>query len=134
MGMQKGRSKVTADLKNNRLTIELRGKVSKSEVERIYTDIRFCAGDLKQGFDVITDMRNCQIGYLAGALTFKRIMEFLLANGVRRVVRITGKSKPFLHQVSRITSSITGYQPIYVISYEEAESVLAESSEAIDMA
>ncbi len=129
MNGQKERSKVRADLKNNRLKIELVGKMSKSEVERIYTDIRFCVGDLQEGFDVITDMRKSRIGYLSGALTFKRIMEFLISRKVRRIVRITGSSKPLLQQVGKITGSITGYRPIYVESDKEAEKVLAKEGE-----
>lgn len=48
-------SKVSADLKRNRLIITVSATASQKEAKKIYTDIRFCVADLQPGFDVITD-------------------------------------------------------------------------------
>lgn len=120
------RTKVKADLKNNRLTVTLGGTINKAELESVYTDIRFCVGDLQQNFDVITDMRDCRIGYLSAAPVFRRIVEFLKVSGVGRVVRVSGRSKVILHQISRVTKVIGGYSPIYVSNLEEAEEILSK--------
>ncbi len=124
MATRKKTSKVTADIQKNRLVILLAGYIRKKELERIYTDIRFCVEDLQPGFDTVTDMRNCTIGYLSGAPVFKKIMDFLRSKDVGRIVRIKGRSRIILHQMSRLTSAFEGYEPIYVSSPEEAEEVL----------
>ena len=129
MSTKKQVSKVTVDLKNNRLLIVLRGDIHKKELERIYTDVRFCVEDLQPGFDVITDMRDSNIGYLAGAAIFKKIMDFLIFKKVGRVVRIKGKSRIILQQLSRLTKALNGYEPIYVASSEEAEELLQKAQE-----
>ncbi len=126
MGRKGQHSKVTSNMEKNRLVITLVGTIRKSEMERIYTDVRFCVQDLQPGFHVITDMQNCKIGYLSGALVFKKIMEFLISKEVGKVVRITGGSRSLLNQMVRMSQSISGYSPEYVSSPEEAEKVLAE--------
>ncbi|MEE4243445.1 MAG: hypothetical protein V2I36_18440 [Desulfopila sp.] len=118
------RSKVTADLKKNRLVILLVGTIRKADLESIYTDIRFCVRDLQPGFDVITDMRESKIGYLSGAMTFLKIQEFLQSSKVGRIVRVTGPSRIFLQQIQRVTQSKNGYKPVYVDTLEEAERFL----------
>jgi hypothetical protein len=119
------RSRVTADLKKNRLLIILVGTIRKADLESIYTDIRFCVRDLQPGFDVITDMREGRIGYLSGASTFLKIQEFLQSSKVGRIVRInSGPSKIIMQQIQRITQNKNGYAPVYVATLEEAESYL----------
>ncbi len=120
------RSRVTADLKKNRLVIILVGTIRKDDLESIYTDIRFCVRDLQSGFDVITDMREGRIGYLSGAATFLKIQEFLQSSKVGRIVRITGPSRIILQQIQRITQGKNGYKPVYVSTFEEAEHYLQE--------
>ena len=91
MGRPKKRSKVTVDIHKNRLIIDLYGTLRKADVEEIYTDIRFGVRDLKSDFAVITDMRECRIGYLSGTEVFRRILSFLQENKVGKVIRITEK-------------------------------------------
>ncbi len=121
-------SKVVVDIKKNRLYITLGGTVRKGGLEKIYEDIQLGVQGLESGFDVITDLRQCNVGHLAGIVTFKKIMEYLSANGVNRTVRVVGKSKVLLKQISKITKSVDGYHPIYVSSFEEMEELLASRS------
>ncbi len=125
MGRKPHSSKITVDMKKNRLVVTLVGIIRKKELEHLYTEIRFGVQDLQPGFHVVTDMRECKIGYLSGAMTFKKIMEFLISQKVGKVIRITGKSRILYHQISRISKTITGYSPVYVSSMEEAEEALA---------
>ncbi len=130
MGRKAQSSKVTANIKKNRLVITLAGTIRQSELERIYTDIRFCVQDLQPGFHVITDMQSCKIGYLSGALTFKKIMEFLMSKKVGKIIRITGQSRTILNQMVKLSQTVMGYSPIYVSSPEEAEEALTDKDES----
>jgi hypothetical protein len=58
---------------------------TKVELNKVYTDIRFCVSDLKPGIDVITDLSRCTLGHLNGIATFKKIMDYLVAQKVGRV-------------------------------------------------
>jgi len=118
------RSKVAVDIAKNRLIITLSGTVRKADIESIYTDIRFCVSDLKKDFTVITDMRDCRIGYLSGAVILRRILSFLQENKVGKVIRIIEGKSIAHNQIIRFTATISGYSPIYVESFEEAEQIL----------
>lgn len=118
--------KISSDLSKNRLLIELAGTIRKKELSAIYTDIRFSVADLQPGFDVITDLRACRLGYLSGVPDFKKIMQYLVGKEVGTTVRVVGKASLILKQVSRITKGIPGYKPVYVSTLEEAEKRLAE--------
>ena len=123
-------SKVRADIKKNRLYITLSGTIPKKEVESIYTDIRFCVADLKPGFHVITDLTEARIGHLVAIPTFIKIMEYLSASQVGRIVRVVGKAKTLLQQMSRITATVKGYKPSYVSTLDEAEVMVSSFEEA----
>ncbi len=122
-------AKVRIDVANNRIYITLSGTINKRKVEKIYTDIRFGVQDLQTGFDVITDLRECRVGHLAGLSTFKNIMDYLALNGVSRTIRVVGKSKIIFKQMAKITQLVSGYTPICVDSMEEAEQLLRSEEE-----
>lgn len=126
MVVSKRNSKVRADVKRNRLYITLSDAIQKKEMENIYTDIRFCVADLRPGFSVITDLTRAKIGHLIGMSTFIKIMEYLNVNKVGRVVRVVGKAKVILQQMTRITDFVKDYKPFYVSTLEEAEAMLSE--------
>jgi hypothetical protein len=65
--------KVTADRGKNRLYIKLSGKISKDEMNKLYTDVRFSVADLQPGFGVISDFTECSLAHLAGVSTFKKM-------------------------------------------------------------
>lgn len=120
-------SSVSANMKQNRLDITLRGTITKKEAERIYTDIRFCSSDLNPGFAVITDLTEGRFGHLSAISTFRKIASFLLEKHVGPVIRIVGRAGIIFHQFSNLSKS-TSYKPIYVKTGEEAEALLAELS------
>lgn len=115
------RSKVTADRKKNRLYITLSADASKKELDKVYTDVRFCVADLKPGFGVITDLSACTIGHLNGIATFRKIMAYLVANQPGEVVRVVGKMSVLFKQLIRMATTFQGYKVVYVDTLVEAE-------------
>ncbi len=112
---------MTTDRKKNRLYVTLSANASKKELDKVYTDIRFCVADLKPGFGVITDLSKCTLGHLNGIATFRKIMAYLVANQAGQVVRIVGKMSVLFKQLIRITSTFQGYKTAYVDTLSEAE-------------
>lgn len=124
MKKAKSKAKVKTDIKKNRLYIFFDKDVKKNDVDQIYTDIRFGVADLKPGFSVINDLSNASIGHLNGASTFKKISDFLCSNEVGRVIRVMGGASLIFKQISKLSSSISGYKPEYAETIEEAEQLL----------
>lgn len=120
-------SKVRADIKRNRLYITLSVDASKKELEKIYTDVRFCVADLKPGFDVITDLSQCTIGHLSGIPIFRKIMDYLVQHRPGEVVRVVGKMSVLFKQLIMLATRFQVYKPVYVTTIEEAEERLANS-------
>lgn len=118
------KAKVRTDLKKNRLYITLPAIIGKKDLEKVYSDIRFGVADLKPGFDVVTDLTFCSIGHLSAIPTFRKIMAYLVANKVGRVVRIVGNMNVILKQLLGMTARFHCYKPVYVITPEEAEEEL----------
>ncbi len=127
MSSEKPRLKVDADIGKNRLFFTVAGTVNKADLDRLYTDVRFCVADLRPGFDVITDLRGCHLGHLSALPTFKKIMHYLITHGVRDVVRVMNPDNLIHRQVVNFAARVPGYRAMYVNSMEEAE-VLLEGS------
>ena len=119
--------KVKADISKNRLYFTIAGQAVKEEMDKLYTDVRFCVADLRPGFDVISDLSECNIGHLSGVPTFRKIMNFLITKEVGDVVRIINVKSLIFKQVLNLSSRICGYKPIYVSTLEEAEEKLEKS-------
>jgi hypothetical protein len=118
---EKQKSKVAADIKKNRLYITIPSTANKTELSKVYTDVRFCVADLKPGFDVVTDLSQCTIGHLNGLGVYKKITDYLVLNKVGRVVRIVGEMSVVLKQLLAFSSKFQCYKPVYVTSLQEAE-------------
>lgn len=115
------RSKVTADRKKNRLYITLSANADKKELEKVYTDVRFCVADLRPGFGVITDLSACTLGHLNGVAVFRKIMAYLVASQPGEVVRVVGKMSVLFKQLVSMATTFQGYKPVYVDSLLQAE-------------
>lgn len=100
--MKRKQSKVTADLKKNRLIITLVGVISVEGLQEVYTEIRFCVADLKPGFCVINDMTQCRVGQLAALGTFGKVREYLNSHDVGTVIRVVKKKQIVFNQISRV--------------------------------
>ncbi len=111
---------VKADIEKNRLYLKLPGKISKREWEGIYTEVRFCVADLHPGFQVIADYSESSLVSVSGIPTFRKLMNYLIRNGVGEVVRVVDSHSLLFKQVVNLSSRICGYKPIYAHSVEEA--------------
>jgi hypothetical protein len=118
------KSKVVANIKKNRLYITIADRLSKKEVDSLYTEIRFCVADLQPGFDVITDFSACTIGVLSGLPTFRKISNHLIASKVGRVVRVIDETSVIQKQFFNYTARSQGYKAETLNSLEAAEEYL----------
>lgn len=121
----KKQSKVKADIKKNRLYITFASTADKLEMEKIYTDVRFCVADLRPGFDVISDLAQCTVVHLNGLPALRKIMDYLVINQTGRVIRIVGDMSVAFKQFLAMSSKFQCYIPVYVTSLEEAEEELS---------
>ena len=118
------RSSATANIKKNILYITIGGKLSKKDLDKLYTDIRFCVADLKPRFDVVNDLSGCSLAALNGLPTFKKITNHLIDNKVGKVVRVIDERKIAFRQILNLAAKMLGYKTAYVNSFEEAEQEL----------
>ena len=116
--------KIKADVRGNRLYFYFVGAANKTAMEKLYTDVRFCVADLKPGFDVISDFSHCDIIHLDSIPAFKKIMSYLIENGLGEIVRILQIDKVSHKQILNLATWVQGYKPIYVSTLEEAEESL----------
>lgn len=123
--IKKKKAKVIADIKKNRLYITFDRDVLRSDIEGIYTDIRFSVADLQPGFGVINDLRNSHLAHLGGIRTFMKISNFLADNQVGKVIRVLGKKSILFKQLSKVSLTIKGYKPLNVSTMQEAEDILS---------
>lgn len=119
--------RATADIAKNRLYITIAGQVSKEDLDRLYTDVRFCVADLRPGFDVVNDLLECPFAALNGIPTFKKIANYLTHNKVGRVVRVIRERNIVFKQIVRVSAGLDGYKAIYVNTLEEADAELDKS-------
>ena len=115
---------VKVDTKKNRLFLKFSGSVSKKELDKFYTDIRFSVADLLPGFSVVNDVSECTLCHIGAIATYKKISNYLVRNGVKDVVRIINKESVVLRQFLNFASRFAEYIPIYVSTLEEAEEQL----------
>ena len=116
--------KVVANIAQNRLQITIYGNLSRENLDKLYTEVRFCVADLKPGFGIITDLSNCTIAALSGISTFRKITNYLIINKVGRVVRVIDEKKVVLRQLINFTAKINGYKADHFYSLAEAEAAL----------
>jgi len=126
MPQPKAQVKAKANLQKNRLHITASGNIDAKLLEKLYTDIRFCVADLKPGFQVLSDISQCQLFYITSLPTYKKIIDFLIAQRAGGIIRIIKHNNISCKQVINLSERIGGYSPLYVHSVEEAEQRLEE--------
>lgn len=119
------KSKVTADIKKNRVVLYYRGRITKEVASSMYTDARFCAADLKPGFDIVSDFSECELAHVAAITTMRKIILYLIEKGAGEAVRILKESSLVNKQMINFATWIPGHKPVYVASMEEAEEKLS---------
>jgi PilZ domain len=128
MSKQQTRSHVETDLKNNRLNVTFKGIITKSEFERVYTDVRFGVADLQPDFKVLSDFSDCRLMFLNGFPTFRKIFHFILSNNSGEIIRVLHPKRVISKQIINATLHKKGYKPTYVSTREEAEKRINNST------
>lgn len=131
--MSKKACKTSVNIKKNRLTISVAGKVNKRSIDSLYTEIRFCVADLKPGFDVITDLSACNLADVSGFPTFRKITNHLISSKVSRVVRVIDESKIINKQLFNVTARSQSYKAHLFSNLEAAEEYLSDSDESQEL-
>lgn len=126
MGNNLKKLAVVSDSSKNRLYFTVAGKITKKEMDAFYTDIRFSVEELKSGFTVISDFSECQFVFLSIIPTFRKIMRYLITNGVGEMIGVMPEKSLFYRQI-QLASLFQGYRPMYVSSLEEAEAKLEDT-------
>lgn len=118
--------KVLPDIRKNKLYLTITGNITKKDLDGLYTDTRFGVADLQPGFNVIADLSGCSFIHLNGIATFRKAVNYLIANGAENIVWVATPESLFYRQVMNAAQVISGYKPIYAATEEEAEEKLAK--------
>jgi len=130
--------KATADIKKNRLYMTIAGNIDANKLQKLYTDIRFCVADLKEGFEVVSDVSQCNILYVTGMTIYKKIFDFLIDNQVGSIVQIINDDNISYKQLANYFRTISDdnlsykqlpSRTLYTYTLEEAEQKLDELAE-----
>lgn len=120
----KPKIKAVADIKKNRLYLTIAGNIDSRYLEKLYTDIRFCVADLKKGFDVISNVSQCNMLYISSFKVYKKIIDYLIANKVGEVVRITRNGNVSYKQLLNFSEKIQCYKTIHADDEVDADELL----------
>jgi hypothetical protein len=110
-----------ADMARNRLYLTLSGNIDSKSLEKLYTDIRFCVCDMQPSFDVVEDTSECNLLYVTSLPVYKKIIDYLIAKKVGRVIRIIRSKGIFHTQFVNFAQKIQCYKAMYAQGIEEAE-------------
>ncbi|WP_319585837.1 PilZ domain-containing protein [uncultured Desulfobulbus sp.] len=124
MANAKPLAKAEANIKKNRLHITISGNIDIKSLEKLYTEIRFCVADLKKGFEVISDISQCNLLYISSLPVYKKIIDFLIAKNIGEVVRIIKKDNISYKQIVNFSEKIHCYRAVYAENKEDAEKKL----------
>jgi hypothetical protein len=117
------------DSQHNRLILRWIDSLSLSEVDRLQAEVATLLPTLRPGFDCISDVANMRPSSQHVSERIEKLQAFLHASGMRRVVRIVGKSGGARVASTQIdgTAERAGYTTIHVDT--EAEALVALSKE-----
>ncbi len=117
------------DQEHNRLILRWVDALNITEIDQLQLEINALLPRLRPGFDCISDITNMRPASRHVPDHIERLQAFLHQAGMRRVVRIVGKSgggRAASVQMDR-TAAAAGYTTIHVDT--EAEALIALSSE-----
>ncbi len=114
---------VEARVGKNRLLVRIWGDVDDAEALRIGDAAVAALERLRPGFDVVSDLSGAARAPPQAMAQLKRIIEAARARGLRRVVRVVGRSVDVALVFER-TSRALGHEAYLAFSVEEAERLL----------
>jgi hypothetical protein len=115
------------DQEHNRLILRWVDSLNLSEIDQLQAEIALLLPKLRPGFDCLSDIANLRPASRHVAERIEKLQEFVHKAGMRRVVRIVGRSggaHSASQQMDR-TAAEAGYTTIHVDSEAEALAVLS---------
>lgn len=115
---------ISPDVGRNRLVIELAGLVGREHLATAEAQLKAALPRLSAPFDVLSDVRKLE-GIESDAMPLVQSLgEAMRQAGVRRVVRVVGKSATGAVHMERVARQL-GHAARLAFSLEEADSVLS---------
>jgi hypothetical protein len=116
------------DQEHNRLILRWFDSQNISEIDQLQSEIERLLPQLKPGFDCISDISNMRPATKHVGDHIEKLQEFLHKAGMKRVVRIVGKSggaHTASDQMDRLAAQ-AGYTTIHVDSEADALTALSK--------
>ena len=123
----KPKIKAVSNIQKNRLYVTISGNITIKLLEKLYTDIRFCVADLNPGFNVISDISQCNIIYITSLPIYKKIIQYLIDKKLGNIARIIKEENIGCKQILNFTENIQCYKIMYAHSVNEAEEMIENS-------
>lgn len=114
---------VEARVGKNRLVVRIWGDVDDAEARQIGDASVSALERLRPGLDILSDLSGLTRVPAECAAQFRRIVEAARARGLRRVVRVVGRSAEAALQFQRISRRID-HEAYLAFCLEEAERML----------
>ncbi|MFP2913482.1 hypothetical protein ACLESD_52525 [Pyxidicoccus sp. 3LFB2] len=114
---------VEARIGKNRLVVRIWGDVDDAEARQIGDAAVSAIDRLRPGLDTLSDLSGLTHVPSECAAQLRRIVEAARARGLRRAVRVVGRSAQAALQFERVSRSI-GHEAYLAFSLEEAERLL----------
>lgn len=118
--------RISPDVGKNRVVIEFIGHVSVADLNDAASAAQAAIARLRCPVDVLSDIRELQTLDEEILEAFRRVGGVLGHFGVRRVVRVVGKSAKAAVQLERLSRSLKDHAAHLAFSIEEAEQVFAK--------
>ena len=118
--------RISPDVGRNRVLIQLSGALTPAEAVVGEREVREALTRLRAPVDVLSDIRELETMEALQFADFRRIVEVLRSFGVRRVVRVVGRSAQAAVHMERLSRQFNGHTAHLAFSMEEAEQVLGK--------
>ena len=116
--------RITPDVGKNRVIIQFAGSPSSSFAPQALRELGAALERLRPPIDVLSDIRELRSLDQLDAEDFRAISDTLRAFGVKRVVRVVGRSAQAAVQMQRLSRQLRGPTAHLAFSLDEAELLL----------
>ena len=118
--------RISPDVGRNRILIQLSGAPDSAELTVIEAELRAALSRLRPPVDVLSDIRELETMEALVGEDFRRIGGILQSFGVRKVVRVVGRSAHAAVQMERLSRHLKGHTAHLAFSLDEAEQVFGK--------
>ncbi len=116
---------IDVDIARNRLVLTLKGRPSNAQFEQARAQVTQAITRLKPPFDLLSDVSELESLEQIESPQLSAVVALVLSGGVRRTVRVVGKSARGALQMERIARSLN-HHAYLAFSLDEAEQVFAQ--------